>query len=286
MKLGIGSSFLESYIPEFDARFAKMKALGFDSVDFNLCRTSAPYYQDVAEMETFCAEVRAAAEKNNLEIFQVHGPWPTDDKTPESRAVVWENMRKAIYGCHLLGSKYLIIHPQMPLGHRPAEDNPEVAKAITVEMLKFLLPDCEKYGVVLCLENMPFRRQWISTTDRIVEVVKEIDSPYLQICFDTGHCHVMYEDIGESVRLAGPWIKTLHVHDNWYDDEHSLPFTCAIDWPAFAKALVEIGYQGVLNLEVRFVTPKMSPALQEAYIQMTVESAKQLNELIENTAKA
>ena len=284
MKLSIGSSFLE-IIPDFDARFAKLKALGFDAVDFNLSLTDAPCYRDVAQMETLCAEVRAAAEKHGLEIFQVHGPWPTDDKTPESRAVVWDYMRRAIYGCHLLGSRYLIIHPQMPYGTIKTVEDPEVAKAITVDMLRFLLPDCEKYGVVLCLENMPFRRQRISTTDRIVEVVREINSPYLQICFDTGHCHVMYEDIGESVRLAGPYIKTLHIHDNWYDDEHSLPFTCAIDWPAFAKALIEIGYDGTLNLEVRKVFPKMSPGLQEAYIRMTVESAKQLRQLIEDTKK-
>ena len=288
MRIGIGSDFLK-YIPDLDTRFAKVKALGFDTVDFNLSKTDAPWYQDAKEMERYCAEAREAAAKHGLEIFQIHGPWPTDDTTPESREVVREHMRRSIYGCHLLGCQYMIVHPQMPFGRGRTVEDPEVAKASTIEMLKSLLPDCEKYGVILCLENMPFRRQRISTTDRIVEVVKEIDSPWLQICFDTGHSMVMYEDIGESVRLAGPWIKTLHIHDNVkYDDEHSFPFTSMgkIDWPAFAKALVDIGYEGVLNLEVRHATEKMSPGLRDAFVEAVTESAKQLRQLVEDTRNA
>lgn len=194
-------------------------------------------------------------------------------------------MCRSIYACHLLGCKYMVLHPQMPFGRGKTVEDPEVAKALTIDMLKFLLPDCEKYGVILCLENMPFRRQRISTTDRIVEVVKEINSPYLGICFDTGHSYVMYEDIGQSVRLTAPYLKVLHVHDNFYDDEHNFPFMCAIDWHAFVKALVEIGYDGVLNLEVRRATEKLSSGLRDAFIQTAVESVKQLNRMIEDYKK-
>ncbi len=236
-------------------------------------------------MERYCAEAREAAAKYGLEIFQMHGPWPTDDTTPESREVVRDHMRRSIYACHLLGCQYMIVHPQMPFGRGRTVEDPEVAKAITIEMLKSLLPDCEKYGVVLCLENMPFRRQRISTTDRIVEVVKQIDSPYLQICFDTGHSHKIREDIAESVRLAAPYLKTLHVHDNWFNDEHYFPFLGATDWNAFAKALAESGYEGTLNLEVWKISETMSPGLREAYIKLAAESIKQLNQLIESYKK-
>lgn len=284
MRIGVGSDLLD-YIPDYDTRFARMKELGFDAIDFNLCNTNQPWYRDEKEMERYCGEARAAAEKHGLEIFQMHGPWPTDDTTPESREVAWDYARRSVYACHLLGCKYMVIHPQMPFGRVKTVEDPEVAKAITIDMLRFLLPDCEKYGVILCLENMPFRRQRISTTDRIVEVVREINSPWLQICFDTGHSHVMYENIGDSVRLCAPYLKTLHIHDNWFDDEHDFPFTCAIDWPAFAEALAEIGYAGVLNLELRRITDKQSPALREALALTAIASARQLNDLVESYKK-
>lgn len=73
MRIGIGSDFFD-YIPDYDTRFAKLKELGFDAVDFNLCKTDTPWYRDEKEMEKYCAEVRAAAEKHGLEIFQMHGP--------------------------------------------------------------------------------------------------------------------------------------------------------------------------------------------------------------------
>ena len=132
---------------------------------------------------------------------------------------------------------------------------------------------------------MPFRRQRISTTDRIVEVVKEIDSPWLQICFDTGHSPVMYENVPESIHLCAPWLKVFHIHDNWYDDEHSFPFFGHLDWTAIAKAIAQIGYDGVLNFEVRRATAKMGPALREAYITAGVASVKQLQKMVEDAQK-
>ena len=284
MRIGIGSDFLE-YIPDYDTRFARLKELGFDAIDFNMCNTQMPWYQDVKEMERHCAEAKAAAAKHGLEIFQMHGPWPTDDTTPESREIVWDHMRRSIYGCHLLGCKHMVVHPQMPYRYLGIPEDPEVAKQITIDMLKFLLPDCEKYGVILCLENMPFRRQRISTTDRIVEVVKEIDSPWLQICFDTGHSPVMYENVPESIRLCAPWLKVFHIHDNKYDDEHSFPFFGKLDWNPIVKAIAEIGYDGVLNFEVRRATAKLPEAVREAYIEAGVASVRQIKKMVKDAQK-
>ena len=50
MKLSIGSDFL-SGIADLDARFAKLKALGFDAVDFDLWQLHQPCYESVEKME-------------------------------------------------------------------------------------------------------------------------------------------------------------------------------------------------------------------------------------------
>ena len=133
---------------------------------------------------------------------------------------------------------------------------------------------------------MPFISQRISATPRIVEVVKKMNSPYVQICYDTGHSNAkMKEDIPACVAMVAPYLKTLHVHDNWYNDEHYLPFMGMIDWDAFAKALAESGYEGTLNLELGNVPHQMGPELREAYIKQTVETAKALNQMIEDYKK-
>ena len=285
MKLSIGSRFLD-YIEDMDARFARLKELGFDAMDFNLWQLHQPCYESVEKMEAYCKQARAAAEKNGVEIYQTHGPWPTDDRTPESRAIGWQQMHLGLYGTYLLGCKYMVIHPQMPYGRKAENEDSEFAESLTIQLMEELLPDCEKYGVTLCLENMPFISQRISATPRIVEVVKKMNSPYVQICYDTGHSNAkMKEDIPACVAMVAPYLKTLHVHDNWYNDEHYLPFMGMIDWDAFAKALAESGYEGTLNLELGNVPHQMGPELREAYIKQTVETAKALNQMIEDYKK-
>ena len=155
---------------------------------------------------------------------------------------------------------------------------------MTVALMKELLSDCEKYGVVLCLENMPFRKQRISPMKYIVEAVKKVNSPFVGICLDTGHCNFLHDDIAENVRLAAPYLKALHIHDNkTFADSHLLPMLGSIDWHAFAKALAENGYDGVLSLETgAVITEKMSPAVYTAYEKLTVETIKQIRQMVED----
>jgi sugar phosphate isomerase/epimerase len=75
-------------------------------------------------------------------------------------------------------------------------------------------------------------------------------SPVLGLCLDTGHRH-LHGDVAAGVRLAGPALSTLHVHDNsGARDEHLLPQDGTIDWPPVVRALRESGYAGVFLYEV------------------------------------
>lgn len=285
MRIGICSTAANN-LSTYGEQFARLKELGFDALDHGLLDINEPYYKDVTEMEKHCREVREAAEKNDLFIFQVHGPWPTDDTTEESRAIGWDCMHRAVYGCYLLGSKYLVIHPQMPFGWNEEPDS-DYAENMTLALIRDLLPDCEKYGIVLCLENMPFRNQRISSMKNIVAVVEKIDSEFVGICFDTGHCNFLYDDIAENIRLATPYLKVLHVHDNDTNaDSHWVPFEGNIDWSDFVTMLAESGYNGVLSLETDGVSySEMSLEEVEAYQKHNAEAAKKLSEMVENAKK-
>ena len=281
MKVGIVSS-AANYLPTWDERFAHLKALGYETVDHGLSDIHQPWYTDDTALQTHCAQVRAAAEKHGLEISQVHGPWPTDDTTAEGRAEGWRCMHRAVYACHLLGAKHLVIHPQMPFGWSGGEDE-DAAEQATVDLLTELIPDCEKHGMIVCLENMPFKKQRISAMNYIVRAVEKVNSPYVGICLDTGHCHYLRDDIAENVRLAAPYLKVLHIHDNRQEaDSHLLPLQGSLDWTAFARALAESGFDGSLSLETGSANAaKMSPAVIAAHETFVAAVVKQLRDMVE-----
>lgn len=282
MKTG-NTSGAFSYLP-IDRMYVRMRELGYDAVDQDLADTNAPCYRDAASMEAHCKVIRAAAEDAGIEILQVHGPWPTDDTTAENRAKTLENMRLAVYGCHCLGSPYLIIHPQMPYGWGREEDA-DFALSLTIELMKNLMPDCEKYGVTLCLENMPMTAHRISTMERIAEAVEMVGHPNAAICFDTGHTNVYGHDLGDAVRTAGKYLRTLHVHDNdGKADRHQLPWLGTADWNSFTAALAETGFDGVMSLETRGpVSKNMPDAVRDAAEKLTYLSAKVLADAVENS---
>ena len=270
------------YLPTHEDRFKRLRDIGFDSVDISFADTDTGKYYHVEKMEEQCAHIRSVAEKYNVTISQVHGPWPTDDETEEGIKWGIECMHKAVYGTYLLGAKYLVIHPQMPFGYAHDTD-PDYAEQRTVDLLRELVPDCEKYGVTVCLENMPFRNQRISPVRNIVRAVEKANSKHIGICFDTGHCNCMGDDVAEAVRLAAPYLKVFHIHDNNMNtfDAHLLPTMGNIDWESFAKAVADIGFDGTLSLESG--APKLSfmdePAI-EANEKLAFAVADRLRKMV------
>ena len=117
------------------------------------------------------------------------------------------------------------------------------------EALDYLLPEAEKLGIIICIENI-----WcpvnISTT--LLEIKKKFPTPALGFCFDSGHANLMekgmaYEmgAVKERWNLVGrepewqedvlaemlPHVVNCHLHDNigqW--DSHLLPGMGNIDW--------------------------------------------------------
>ncbi|MBQ7720415.1 MAG: sugar phosphate isomerase/epimerase [Clostridia bacterium] len=248
MKIGIHKGTMWKRFGE-DAKYARLAELGYDTVDEDLADIKQPWYSDKAVMEAECGVRRRAAERHGIEIYQVHGPWPTDDTSEEKRVTAWDMMKRAVYGAYCLGSPNLVIHPQMPFGWGGPEDADE-AERITVEMLRSVMPDAEKYGVTVCLENMPFKAQRISTMDYILRTVEQVDSPNIGICFDTGHANLYSHDLGEPARIAGKYLKALHVHDNdGTRDSHQMPYSGTADWDSFIRGVAETGYDGPMSLE-------------------------------------
>ncbi len=105
-----------------------------------------------------------------------------------------------------------------------------------------IVKHAEKLGVIVALENTV----WPGYIEFILD---NIQSPNLQVCFDSGHNHVYFKDGFDFKRFKNK-IACIHLHDNDQSkDLHLLPFDGTIDWKLLAENLREANYKGVIACE-------------------------------------
>ncbi len=234
----------------------RVKNAGFQCIDAQglVNPESALYSLSKEEFEKVVRDAKAAIDAEELEVSQLHGPWrwPAQDDSPEKREKWLSLCERAIWASSMLGCKHFVIHPLMPFGD--AEPDPVLVRDLNRAFFKTLCILGETYGVVICVENMPFGEQSLARVAPMLEFVKEIDSPWLRVCLDTGHCACLGGSPAEAVRLLGKdYLAVLHVHDNDGEkDRHWDPGLGVIDWEAFMDALVEIGFEGTVSLELGY----------------------------------
>ena len=252
MKIGIASyAYFNRYGVE--AGLQKMREHGYEATDFQgfVRSSSALFAMDEQTFRTSLAELKRLADANGIEINQAHGPWrwPSMDYTKEQRAERFDKMARALQGCALLGCKNLVIHPLMPYGR--CEIDRRVVEEINAEHFTRLADVGREYGVTVCLENMPFRNQFLSRPAELFGFVEELNHSHIRMCLDTGHCTMFGISPADAVRtISKDCLRALHVHDNdGVQDQHLLPMCGVIDWAEFSRALAEIGFDGVFSLE-------------------------------------
>lgn len=130
--------------------------------------------------------------------------------------------------------KHQGIEPQLP-GY--TEDD---AFGWVIDSFQAILPHAEKYGVLMGLEN-----HWGlgRTAEGVLRIVRQIDSPWLQVTLDTGN---FLEDSYRQLELLAPQAvfvqaKTYYGGGKWY--------TLEIDYPRVAAILRQVNYRGFVSLE-------------------------------------
>ncbi len=191
------------------------------------------------------AEALAAT---GVELHAVHSPFGPDVDwcAPDGEAARAGQaiMRYVIPTAAELGAGIVVIHPS-----RGAEG--EAAEQMWARVrggLETLLPLAEANGVVLALENMPWKEQ---NAQQLAPLIDDLASARLVACLDAGHANIA-EGVVEAARAFGRQLGHLHLHDNHGEsDEHLIPPNGTIDWPAVCAALRELDFAGPLNFEVR-----------------------------------
>ena len=254
LRLGIGERFYT--VPYgFEAGIARMRSHGYTAMDYpEFGNTETELYQkDYHQFTQYLKYQADVCKREEIEIFQTHGPWryPPRDFTVDDRAERFEKMSRAIEGTALLGCKNIIIHPLMPYTIND-EGHEKDTYEINLEFFQKLCCVAKEHDVVINFENMPMKHFSITSTEKILEIVKLINDDHFRVCLDTGHSSAVGNSPAHDVRILGKeYLHSLHIHDNdGRHDYHWHPFAGVIDWKDFCDALCEIEYDGVLNLEV------------------------------------
>ncbi len=270
MKIGTVPTHYYHDYPDVDVALSKMRTHGYECLDYQPLMWTEPelFGLDEASFERRLRADRARAEAHGLVYNQVHGPWrfPPRDATPEDRAERYDAMARSIRGAAYLGARAFVIHCLMPFG----ENNPEHAEEmweINRSFYSRLGRVAREYDVEIHLENMPFLQLPLSQVSDILRFVRDMESDVpMRVCLDTGHCMIWGMQPAEAVRMIGrQHLGSLHVHDNmgvW--DHHLAPGCGIVDWRDFSAALREIGFDGVVSLELGAPENAPDPVALEA----------------------
>lgn len=216
-------------------------------------------------------ELRELLEKDGLHAATSHPPYGSYNQAYSlirqsasdlEREILW--MKEYIIRCGLLGMKAIPLHTS---GAMLPQSEEWVIKCAQ-RYIRQLLPIAEKAGVILAIENTNHakpqkfypgmvtegqldRNRWdFDDTEKILDFVHEFQSPFVRICYDVGHSHLlgrMWTD------LEAFWsdIVMFHLHDNAGvgDDAHLQPGYGNLNWNALFEKIKESKENAVLYVE-------------------------------------
>ncbi|MGD9127027.1 MAG: sugar phosphate isomerase/epimerase family protein [Planctomycetia bacterium] len=259
-----------------EENFKKWRAAGFEGVEVYGGGSHLKSYDDAARD-------RELAEKHGLVLHSVLFGWSElNSKEPSVIEACQAQIRRSIEAARGYGASAVLLVPCQVPGMRvpkPWEwdikfdektgmvtsvadgDNTKYAPYIEAQnwatmssgkAIEALIPDAEKAGVIIALENV-WNNLWISP-GLMKNFVASFASPWVQAYFDVGN-HVRYAKPTEYIETLGKLIKKVHIKDFKLDRKHRNGGKFvdlrdgSVDWPAVRKALDRIDYNGFLTIE-------------------------------------
>jgi inosose dehydratase len=130
-------------------------------------------------------------------------------------------------------------------------ENWEAQKELFAERLLPAAEYAHSKGVVLAME--PHVDGLVDMPDRMVAILKMVDSPALKVNFDISHFDIMGMSTEESVSILAPYSVHTHVKDQrgrYPDYEFLTPGEGDFNFVEYLLTMQKYGYDGFINAEV------------------------------------
>jgi sugar phosphate isomerase/epimerase len=193
---------------------------------------------------------------------------------------IWENgelgdilvrqYKKDIDTCYANDISMVILH--LSSSYTPPKYN-----EIGLNRIKEIVDYAEKYDIKVAFENGRVKGY-------LEYVLSNIKNNNAGVCYDSGHCHVFFDD-DFNFKLFKGRIFAVHLHDNdKSDDQHLLPFDGTIDWNLTIKKLKEAEYNGPITFEMFYKDQYLEMTLLDFY-KKGYEVGKRLNKVFKDYDK-
>jgi hexulose-6-phosphate isomerase len=237
--------------------FQLAKRAGFDGVEVNY-NLEGDLSPSAGEKEL--SQIRKMAEDIGIAISGVCSflfwPYPLTANNESVRAKSLEIASRMIDAAHHLGTENLLVVPgavYIPWLKDSEEVPYKVCDERARDAVRKLIPQAEKRGVHLNIENIFFNAYLMSPPD-MIEFVDSFKSPNVHAHFDTGNI-MPFQFPEHWIPLLGKRIKNIHFKEyTKKGTDFSLEsFRPLLDgttnWPAVMESLDQVEYRGYLTFE-------------------------------------
>lgn len=215
-------------------------------MDGSTTRESAARLREMLEADGLCSAT------SHPPFGSFNEPFSTLRQDPAGLAAELEWLKEYILRCGLLGVKAIPLHTGGAMLPKAQPWETDSAR----RYVEALLPAAEAANVVIAIENtnhatpigfypgmteqVPLNRNiWeFDDTHRILDFVHSFDSPFVKICYDTGHSHLLGKLLPDLDAFL-PDIALFHIHDNdgAGNDAHIQPGYGNSPWQVFFEKI-------------------------------------------------
>ena len=288
MKISTHTHFLELRLGAMRAVRTCCEA-GFEAIDFSMYEGDGAVFGRGGFL--LVKELRRVAESYGVSFNQTHAPFsrflPGAENEEHNRAL-FDKIRRSIDVTAELGAPRVVIHPAFICREISADER----FSMNMDLYLSLLPYAKAAGVGIAIENMwghhrdmydKIVKNVCSDSEELIRYVDGVGDPSVSACLDVGHCVLVGESPDEMAKSLGSRLSCVHLHDNdFYNDDHTLPFMGSINFESFANTLGEIGYDGDITLESNSFMDRLPDALVGDALVFSAKTALYIKELVLN----
>jgi len=232
-----------------DDTFAFAAKVGYDAVEMAPF-TIAKHVTDISSARR--KEIKDLAARSGIAISGIHwvlvqteGMYVTHPDAAVRRRTS-EYFGELAKFCADLGGKTIVVGSPKQRNVM-AGVTPEQAWDYATEVFREPVMRAEQHGVTICFEPLaPAETNFINTAEKAIQFVQQLHTPHFKVILDVKAMSSEAKPIPQIIRESWPHFAYFHANDKNLKG----PGFGEVDFQPIAAALKEVGYNGVVSVEV------------------------------------